>query len=314
MHPNRRVDSAPFSTQRPAKPDHRVHVRFAFTLVELLVTIAIVSILTGLTLAAVQRARDAAARTRCQNNLKQIGLALHQYHGNYGVFPSGIPPLDSNHPFLSWRVVITPFLEQESVWQQALIDFQRHPEWWLAPRHAGESRTPSVFLCPSEWKDRLFVQQENTWIGFSPYLGVAGINSADQAGMIFGNSAIRFADVMDGTSSTLFVGERPPSKDNWFGWWYAGVGQNLDGSADMTLGVRDYRNTFRAPMCPRGPYQFQSGSDDNLCDEFHFWSKHTSGANFLFVDGSVRFLKYSAASVLPALATRAGGEVVAPPD
>jgi prepilin-type processing-associated H-X9-DG protein len=114
-------------------------------------------------------------------------------------------------------------------------------------------------------------------------------------------------------SNTVAVGERPPSKDNYFGWWYAGIGQELDGSLDAYMTVRETKRTFRRPTCSPKPYHFQPGQEDDLCSDFHFWSKHSGGANFLLADGSVRFLPYSADSILPALATRSGGEEVVLP-
>jgi prepilin-type processing-associated H-X9-DG protein len=123
------------------------------------------------------------------------------------------------------------------------------------------------------------------------------------------------ADISDGTSQTLFAGERPPSADFQFGWWYAGAGQLFTGSADMVLGVHE-RNVLPLSIgyaygCPPGPYSFGPGRMSNQCDMFHFWSPHNGGgANFLFADGSVHFLSYSAAPILPALATRSGGEVI----
>jgi prepilin-type processing-associated H-X9-DG protein len=127
--------------------------------------------------------------------------------------------------------------------------------------------------------------------------------------MLFTNSHIRFVDVTDGLSNTIVVGERPPSSDERFGWWYAGVGQG-DGSLDTHLSAQQVNRTFRAPTCPFGPYAYQSGSSSNLCDMFHFWSMHSQGANFLFADGGVRFLRYSIGPVLADLATRAGKETV----
>jgi prepilin-type processing-associated H-X9-DG protein len=112
------------------------------------------------------------------------------------------------------------------------------------------------------------------------------------------------------------VAERPPSADLNFGWWYGGGGQSKDGSGDSVLGVREmYVGPFGSgQLCPAGPYHFGSGEISNQCDAFHFWSLHSGGANFLFCDGSVRFLAYSADSILPALATRAGSERVSVPD
>jgi len=119
------------------------------------------------------------------------------------------------------------------------------------------------------------------------------------------------AEILDGLSNTVMVGERPPSADNRFGWWYAGVGQHATGSGDMVLGVRECLDTDEP--CPKGPNHFRLGTDRDVCHFLHFWSHHSNGANFCFADGSVRFLAYGADAVLPALATRAGNESVEVP-
>ncbi len=126
---------------------------------------------------------------------------------------------------------------------------------------------------------------------------------------------MRLGDITDGTSHTLMAGERPPSSDNSLGWWYAGTGQSQDGSADMVLGVNErcVSPTYIS-QCPPGPYAFGPGRSSNPCDAFHYWSLHFGGAHFLFADGSVHFLAYAAAPLMPALATRSGGEAVSPPD
>ena len=111
-------------------------------------------------------------------------------------------------------------------------------------------------------------------------------------------------------ANALLVGERPPSANLIFGYSYCGVGNNSDGIGDNVLGVVEYNYGGYGGSCPEGPYKNGPGNPKTQCDAFHFYSQHIGGAHFLFADGSVRFLSYSAVSVMPALATRGGGEVV----
>ena len=141
-----------------------------------------------------------------------------------------------------------------------------------------------------------------------------GVDQFTLDGLLFRDSSIRFGDIRDGTSSTLLVGERPPERDYGYGWWYAGWGQSKDGSAEMLLGAREKITDPAYSHCPPQSNSFSPGRVADVCDVFHHWIFHQGGANFAFADGSVRFLKYSADSVLPALATRAGGESVPVPD
>ncbi|MCI0740754.1 MAG: DUF1559 domain-containing protein [Gemmataceae bacterium] len=280
----------------------------AFTLMELVVVVAIVGLLTALIVPAVQKARDAANRVQCQNNLRQIGLASHQYHDAKRSLPPGCWTKAADYRFLSWQARLLPWLEQQGLWRKTEAAFVADWRFW-SPAHV-ETRTTivSVFVCPAHGQTMANPQPENTFAATTHYLGVSG--AKDGSGVLFTNSRLRFADVVDGTSQTLLAGERPPSFDQRFGWWYAGVGQMTDGSLDTHLAAVQYNQTLRAPICPEGPYRYGPGSVSNLCDMFHFWSLHSGGANFLFVDGSVRFLPYSAAGIMPALATRAGGEPI----
>jgi prepilin-type N-terminal cleavage/methylation domain-containing protein/prepilin-type processing-associated H-X9-DG protein len=283
------------------------------TLIELLVAIGVIGILTGLTLGAVQKARAAAQRTSCANNLRQLGLALHHSHESTGRFPPGMRVWGDPYPCASWITRILPQLDNVPTWNEAVADYASQPIFVGPPPHRNLARVLPVVSCPAGQK-QLGTTSENVTAAFTYYLGVSGSVGAIRDGVMFPDSAIRFADITDGASQTLLVGERPPSPDNHLGWWYAGTGQQLDGSADFLLAAHDTNRTFRAPTCPRGPYSFMPGTPNDMCDTFHFWSFHTGGAHFLFADGSVRFLSYSADSVLPALASRAGGEVASVPD
>ncbi len=286
------------------------HNRHAFTLVELCVVLGIMAVATTLCLSAVQRVREAASCSQCQNNLRQMGIALQSYHDVFRSLPPGTSRSRFPYPFMSWQTRILPFIEQGPLWAKAESDFKMNPSW-SSPPHLGLSSILSLHLCPSSSREIGISEPEHVMAAFTYYEGVAGSDWTN--GVLFLDSSVRVADIKDGTSHTLMVGERPPSKDNHFGWWYAGVGQAQTGNLDAHLSVRQINISFREPTCPKGPYHFAPGSDTDSCDVFHFWSHHTGGANFLFADGSVHFLPYSADDVLPALATRSGGENVALP-
>lgn len=292
--------------------------RCAFTLVEVLVVIAIIAILIGLLLPAVQKIRAAASRTQCANNLKQIGLALHMYHDAQSALPPGITSQRSGEPwlFMTWLSRLQPYIEQEALWQTTLRAYQEEPIPYLNPPHIGFGTPLRLFACPNDGR---VLQLDYTHKGRRPaltsYVGVLGIDYTQPNGVLYVDSRVRLTDILDGTSNTVAAGERPPSADRWYGWWYTGYGQAGTGSTDMLLGVRE-RNRRGSPYvasCPLGPYNFRPGRVEEQCDLFHYWSLHSGGAYFLFADGGVRFLTYSADPILPALATRAGGETVALP-
>jgi prepilin-type N-terminal cleavage/methylation domain-containing protein/prepilin-type processing-associated H-X9-DG protein len=293
--------------------------RTAFTLIELLVVIAIIAVLMGLVLPAVQKVRAAAARASCQNNLRQVGIALHHYHDSNAALPPGVTPADAGERFprLSWLGRLLPYVEQQPLWEVTRGAYATRPQDPFSSPHAGISTPIKLFGCPA---DSRVSTTQTTYRGLNvaltSYLGSSGRDFRTPDGALFKGSRVKFTDITDGTSNTLMVGERPPSPDYWYGWWYAGYGQQDTGSADVVLGVqelRDLADPYTA-SCPDGPYHFALGMLTNQCDIFHFWSPHAGGANFLFVDGAVRFVPYTASPLMPALATRAGGETVAVPD
>ncbi len=289
--------------------------RSAYSLIELLVVIAIVAIMIGLLLPAVQKVRSAAARTSCSNNVRQLGLALHQYHGANAHLPPGCSYRDGRDPYphMGWATRLLPYLEQERLWQITTEAYRKEPFFEVVPPHLGLSAVLRVLICPSDARLSTAADFGAFRAANSSYLGVEGTDHIARGGTLYLDSQVRLSDITDGTSNTLLVGERPPNASRNLGWYYAGWGQSKNGSAEMLLGVNEVKVTGQFPNCSRGPYRFGAGRIENDCDLFHFWSTHSDGAYFLFADGSVHFLNYGAESVLSALSTRAGNEVVAIP-
>jgi prepilin-type processing-associated H-X9-DG protein/prepilin-type N-terminal cleavage/methylation domain-containing protein len=348
--------------------------RQGFTPLELLLVIAIIGVLIALLLPAVQRVREAANRTQCINNLKQIGLAMHHYQDVEGCLPPGrnnwaaqtYVPLRP-HALDCWRMLILPYVEADSLWRQ-VVDLEQPgslpppidpcppgfpPQYWTpacsyeyiwdsSQRYFGPFATVvPVFSCPSDPRTLRTVQSEGSSTSLSSYLGVNGIDlwawsttptgPDDLRGIMVptnkyrgdtggreipaSNVGTRLAEITDGLTNTLLIGERPPSHGLDWGWAFAASGQDATGSLDCTLGVNEVNlqnsGVSETDACPPGPYRFTAGRIDNPCDVFHFYSPHPGGANFLFADGSVHFLSYSVANqVMRALATMSGEEAV----
>jgi prepilin-type N-terminal cleavage/methylation domain-containing protein/prepilin-type processing-associated H-X9-DG protein len=312
--------------------------RAGFTLIELLVVIAIIAILIGLLVPAVQKVREAASRTQCVNNLKQIGLACHNYHDTNKKFPPALQRTSTKPQdmwYVSWMARILPFVEQDVIGRRVPGEYQRiYTPWGFAATgknapHEALSIEMPLYKCPSEPRNLVHPLANVGWgqypVAFTTYLGNSGVNSRTKDGIFYASSAVTMMMVTDGTSNTILVGERPPSLDLYFGWWYAGagfvdigMGGQQVGVGDVILGARevyyaaDSYDGVGGPhrSCPTSFVNFQPGDIIDPCHQVHFWSLHPGGSNFCFTDGSVRFLSYSVDPMMPALVTRAGGEVI----
>jgi prepilin-type N-terminal cleavage/methylation domain-containing protein len=286
--------------------------RHAFTLLELLVVLAIIGLLMALLLVAVQSVRMAAAKAACANNLRQLGLAFHSYHDTHAVLPPAtthpvdmdpvIGPSADRYRLLNWGGRLLPYLEQEPLWRQIDEAYAAGPSPGALHLSSYEAMPLKLFLCPSD-PPLTLAQVLPNHIENCNYLGNAGRSSTRNDGVLFLDSAIRFTDITDGMSNTLLVGERPINEHTRGGRWHGGWGNWSTG--DSSLGVRETRTSIE---CPESPYPYRRSAKTDPCSFWHFWSFHHGGSNFLFADGSVHFLRYSSESVLPALATRAGGE------
>ena len=293
--------------------------RKGFTLIELLVVIAIIAILIALLLPAVQQAREAARRTQCKNNLKQIGLAMHNYHDTFGLFPPGwigvntsvtpnIPDVTRGSG-VGWAVMLLPYLDQAPLYNKMNFNVDINNP---ANDLVRMTMLPA-FRCPSDTGGPFNdigasgapAPPALTTLPTSNYVGNAGSLEIDTCnvlapgiqcnnnGALFHNSSVRIRDFTDGTSNTFLAGERKTVVSIGFFATWLGAVPGGDQPFVRILGVADH--TPNNPVLHIDDYS----------------SPHEGGAQFLFGDGSVHFLSENIDTIsFGSLATRAGGEIV----
>jgi prepilin-type N-terminal cleavage/methylation domain-containing protein len=313
-------------------PTYMLLRRRAFTLIELLVVIAIIAVLIGLLLPAVQKARVAADRTKCLNNLKQIGLALHNYHDTNKTFPPAYrfvlgsrpkrnpffdrpPPgvwFMPNGPGWGWAALLLPYLEQAPLFSQ--IDLTLPVE---SPSSATVRTTQlPVYTCPSDRKTEVFTvlivqgrplaqAATNSYAACFGALGLLGAAPDNGNGIFSRNSHVSVTDIHDGTSNTIAIGERGAffAQSPW-------AGVMTGGTVRITPGAPVHRNIIEpAPtmvMAHAGSHTINS----DLSEPYDFFSPHVGVIHFAFADGSVRRLSFTTdTTVLQALATIDGGDI-----
>lgn len=316
--------------------------RRAFTLVELLVVIAIVGILAALIGPAIQAAREAARKTGCRNNLRQLGTALHTYHDTHSSFPAGyiyddksdnpatsvdIPPsqtrrfdapppvlvLQPNGPGWGWAALLLPFVEQTSLSNQ--IDFELPVE---STENAEIPTVPlSYLICPSDRNTGEFTildeldaplakAMTNSYAACFGSYGLMNTDPDHGNGLFQRNSRVRDGDVVDGLTHTIAIGERSAlfAKSPWAGVMTGGTVRTTPGAPVYTAIVELAPAMVLARVGNRS-------LNSPYSEPYDFFSPHGSIVFFVFADGSVRGLTDSTKrEVLHALATRAKREVV----
>lgn len=290
--------------------------RKAYYLVEIIVCIGIIGLLFSLLLPAVQNTRDSANRLHCQNNFKQIGLALNNYHGTFGRLPNG-PITDAKGKplvLISWMAQILPQIDHDQLWKITSNAMKSHPlDPNSNPPHIGLATVVKSYICPSDHRlSYPLMTRDNLSVAFTSYIGVSGAPSKGGAGVMGNKYGITFSEITDGTSNTLAVGERPPPDTLQAGTWYSVLtpknlywGRFYGPNHEMAIISTAIIENFCG-----GSHEFGPGMTNNPCDRDHFWSLHQGGSNFLFADGSCRFFSYQSKNILPAFATRSGGELV----
>jgi prepilin-type N-terminal cleavage/methylation domain-containing protein len=291
--------------------------RSAFTLIELLVVFAILAVLVGLLLPAIQKVREAAARAACQNNLKQIGLALHGYHQRQGSLPAGYVCQARDDPNWTapgwgWAALLLPDVEEDNLARQ--IDF-RLPV--ADPRNrAARTAVRKLFVCPADRATGVFnvLGRDGATLADAATISYAGCygvgvflesSPGDGDGLLFRNSHVRFAEVTDGTSYTFAVGERASclTQTAWAGAVSGGTARLTDGAP-----TRNPKVVKGAPVQALASASTHALNSD-FSDPEDFFSNHQAVAHFLYADGSVHVVPAGTeVTVLHDLATRAGGE------
>jgi prepilin-type N-terminal cleavage/methylation domain-containing protein/prepilin-type processing-associated H-X9-DG protein len=301
-------------------------MKHAFTLIEILVVIAIIGVLIALLIPAVQSARESARQIQCSNNLRQIGLAMHAYHEAHESFPCGaaVGLLQSTGGMYGtptgtregWRVIILPFLEERG--RHNAYDFAE--SLCVDVDNRLSSQRISAYVCPSDGRQPLdpHMQSVFKWrtANYTGVSGARGWKSLESShcgpyatdGVLYPLSGVRIEDISDGTSQTLLVGEQA----NWLRVWTAGAYKTNIYGPDNHYCVFSAKNVVWPLNTDPSERKYNHARADQNClfNDIFFSSRHGDGVSFLFADGHVDFISQAIdLETLKDQATRNGSEV-----
>jgi prepilin-type N-terminal cleavage/methylation domain-containing protein/prepilin-type processing-associated H-X9-DG protein len=289
--------------------------RAGFTLIELLVVIAIIAVLIALLLPAVQSAREAARRAQCLNNLVQIGVAIQNYESAHEMLPPGV--IDTAGPITnaargyhySWMVQILPYLEQSNTYKK--INFKGGV--YDPANVTVRAHSIAIFMCPSDGFGGAAGAGNNNYAGC--HNDVEAPIDVKNNGVFFLNSHVRMDDVTDGSSFTIFVGEKVRSGNDL--GWMSGTNATLRNTGTRLNNGSAATGRFALPVGDEDDDEDQAkaagprGEADAALFVGGYNSRHAGGANFAFGDGSVRFIKTSISpKIFRRLGNRADGELI----
>jgi prepilin-type N-terminal cleavage/methylation domain-containing protein len=285
-----------------------------FTLIELLVVIAIIAILIALLLPAVQQAREAARRTQCRNNLKQIGLAFHNYHDTANALPPGHTLAAGLGDLITWPISILPHIDQAPLFNK--VDFSINGAMGGCGTNASIMQMAlPAYLCPSD-RD---VPPILTCFARTNYVTTTGVGVLKKEvpathilGSFYQQSRVRFRDYIDGTSNTIGASEVIKLPGNDFrGMWIYPEGAHYQHDFNPNSGIDEIRTAYCDNSDPAAPCTGVYPDHSTRAWRTAARSRHTGGVHTLVMDGTVRFVSNNISNTIwRALATPAGNEVV----